>query len=75
MLKFKACPKCKGDIVLDRDQYGWYEQCIQCGYLRNIESVVEVKQPRGEEKEEEKKVPSRSRKKATGKADSVSAKN
>jgi hypothetical protein len=37
MLKLKSCPKCKeGDVTYDRDQYGWYEYCIQCGYIRDF---------------------------------------
>lgn len=31
MLKVKSCPRCKGDVVRSRDQYGWVEECIQCG--------------------------------------------
>ncbi len=50
MLKFKYCPRCRGDIVFDRDFYGLYEQCLQCGYLRDIPSTVELHQ-HGEEKE------------------------
>jgi len=45
MLKLKGCPKCKkGDVTLDRDHYGWYEYCIQCGYMRDLESMVEFGQ-------------------------------
>lgn len=33
MIKLKGCPKCKGDVILDKDIHGWYEQCLQCGYL------------------------------------------
>ena len=44
MLKLKSCPKCKGDIMVDRDSYGWYEQCLQCGYLRDLRNVVGAKQ-------------------------------
>jgi ssDNA-binding Zn-finger/Zn-ribbon topoisomerase 1 len=37
MMKLKSCPKCKaGDVTFDRDQYGWYEYCIQCGYIRDL---------------------------------------
>jgi hypothetical protein len=37
MLKLKGCPKCKeGDVTSDRDLYGWYEYCIQCGYTRDL---------------------------------------
>ncbi len=28
----RRCPKCGGNIYLDKDHYGWYEQCLQCGY-------------------------------------------
>ena len=45
MLKLKGCPRCKkGDVALDRDQYGWYEYCIQCGYMRNLVGIVEAGQ-------------------------------
>jgi hypothetical protein len=30
--KSKACPRCGGDMFLDRDLDFWYEQCIQCSY-------------------------------------------
>ncbi|MFH1003712.1 MAG: hypothetical protein V1780_06175 [Chloroflexota bacterium] len=40
MLRLKSCPRCNGDIRLDRDQYGWYEECIQCGYVRDLKKVV-----------------------------------
>jgi hypothetical protein len=44
MLRLKCCPKCKGDVLLDKDHYGWYEQCLQCGYLRDLETIVQVEQ-------------------------------
>ncbi len=33
------CPKCGGKVFLDRDHYGWYAQCLLCGFLRNLEEV------------------------------------
>ena len=43
MLRPKSCPRCKtGDVGVDRDHHGWYEYCIQCGYLRDLVGVVEV---------------------------------
>ena len=37
MLRLKSCPKCKtGDMVLDRDAYGSYMRCLQCGFLRYL---------------------------------------
>ncbi len=32
MLWFKQCPKCEGDLYLDRDMYGPFVACLQCGY-------------------------------------------
>lgn len=32
MVYFKACNRCQGDMLLERDRYGQYVQCIQCGY-------------------------------------------
>jgi len=28
----KACKRCGGDLSLERDKYGVYAECIQCGY-------------------------------------------
>ena len=36
MLKLKACPRCEGDLHINRDMYGPYRQCLQCGYMRDI---------------------------------------
>jgi len=44
MLRLKSCPRCKGDVMVDRDYYGWYEQCLQCGYLCDLKNVVKVQQ-------------------------------
>jgi len=38
----KRCPKCGGNIFLDRDLYGWYEKCLQCGYTCDLETIVEA---------------------------------
>lgn len=44
MWRFKACPKCGGDIFVDEDMTGWYEQCLQCGYLHDLKSITEIKE-------------------------------
>ena len=36
MLKLKACPRCRGDLHTNRDLYGDYSHCLQCGYMRDI---------------------------------------
>ncbi|MBI2869122.1 MAG: hypothetical protein HYX96_04770 [Chloroflexi bacterium] len=50
-MAIKKCPRCRGgDIRIDRDEYGWYEQCIMCGYMRDlvleVRSVPELVKPR-----------------------------
>ncbi|MCH8205556.1 MAG: hypothetical protein IH956_00960 [Chloroflexi bacterium] len=32
----KSCPRCQtGAVVLDRDVYGEYVQCLHCGYMKD----------------------------------------
>ena len=35
MLNFKSCPRCRGDVNVDRDWYGEYESCLQCGWSKD----------------------------------------
>ena len=37
---FKACPKCCGDMYVDRDAYGTFVECLQCGLLRDVKGSV-----------------------------------
>jgi DNA-directed RNA polymerase subunit M/transcription elongation factor TFIIS len=37
------CPKCGGNLFLDRDYNGWYEQCLQCAYLKDLAVVYQSK--------------------------------
>ncbi len=32
MWRFRCCPRCKGDLWIEKDFDGWYERCLQCGY-------------------------------------------
>jgi DNA-directed RNA polymerase subunit M/transcription elongation factor TFIIS len=36
MLTLKGCPRCKGDLHSNRDMYGSYRECLQCGYMQDI---------------------------------------
>ena len=38
----KGCLKCQGDIWLDLDDYGWYEQCTVCNYYCRFEGIKYV---------------------------------
>ncbi len=38
MMKVHRCKRCQGKLIRDRDEYGWYELCIQCGNIQDIDS-------------------------------------
>ena len=45
MMQFKACPRCRGDLELERNEVGDVEvSCIQCG-LRRFGRVSDFKAP------------------------------
>jgi len=49
-------------MIVDRDQYGWYEDCIQCGYMGDLVDIVELEQQQAcGENEERGKVKTSSR--------------
>jgi hypothetical protein len=31
-------------VFIDYDLNGWYEECLQCGYLRDLKTVLEVRE-------------------------------
>ena len=41
MFWLKNCPRCHGDLFQERDQYGWYVSCLQCGHhLNGVEEAI-----------------------------------
>lgn len=38
MFWLKGCPRCSGDLYSDRDQYGTFVSCLQCGLNREMSS-------------------------------------
>ncbi len=47
MWKVRSCPRCRGDIFVDRDLDGWYEQCLQCSHRHELKDLGLLKeQPR-----------------------------
>lgn len=49
------CPKCGGNLYLDRDYIGWCEQCLQCAYMKDLGVVYQSKKKA--EKETAESVP------------------
>jgi hypothetical protein len=35
------CPKCGGNLYLDRDYNGWYETCLMCSYMKDLAVVYQ----------------------------------
>lgn len=42
MWKMKACPRCGGDVYIGRAIDTWYEQCLQCGYQRELNKISSI---------------------------------
>lgn len=42
MFYFKSCTKCHGDQTLEKDSFGAYLKCLQCG------TYIEVKESQGQ---------------------------
>ena len=42
MIRFKACPKCGGDLYVNKDIHGDFLNCLQCGYLKDLTEETEI---------------------------------
>ena len=41
MIWIKSCPRCRGDLLQNRDLFGWYVSCFQCGHhLSEVEEAT-----------------------------------
>jgi len=38
--KLKSCPRCSGDLYIQRETDGWYEECLLCGYQHDVSALV-----------------------------------
>jgi hypothetical protein len=38
----KGCPRCNGDLFTDRDWYGPFIQCLQCGWMADYPVATEA---------------------------------
>ena len=43
---FRDCPRCGGDVKRNRDHYGEYHQCLQCGYMLDIDKTPDKRSHR-----------------------------
>ena len=45
MVYFKNCPRCGGDMHNNRDIYGAYKECLQCGLMVDIDKRSKTPAP------------------------------
>ena len=38
-LKHNSCPRCKGTMGRDRDRFGIFLNCLQCGHIIDLKTV------------------------------------
>jgi DNA-directed RNA polymerase subunit M/transcription elongation factor TFIIS len=57
MWKLKTCPRCQGDLFVERDMDGWFQQCLQCGYRRELKALVEAKKVQPQPNPESERLP------------------
>ena len=43
--RVRACPRCHGDMFIDRGMDSWYQQCLQCSYRVELKPLVKIKEP------------------------------
>jgi hypothetical protein len=53
--RLESCPKCKGRLLLEKDNYGSYQQCLQCGFIHDLETITWIDEPIDEPQAEEDK--------------------
>lgn len=41
----KSCPRCHGDLVFEQDSAGRYRQCLQCGFVQDVDDAPRPKAP------------------------------
>jgi hypothetical protein len=44
MMKLKGCPRCGGDLFIDENRDGRSEQCLQCGFEKEMKPVFQSAQ-------------------------------
>ena len=42
MWRLKGCQKCGGDVFIEKDAYGWYQECLQCGWRDELTVPVKT---------------------------------
>ena len=41
-----SCPRCRGFLYANRDRYGNYDECLQCGYMVDFAKLGNIRERR-----------------------------
>jgi hypothetical protein len=55
--KLNSCPKCKGALFIDRDNYGKYLTCSSCGWCKDLAESSQLPRSRIDEDADREGVP------------------
>jgi len=36
MITYRRCPRCNWRLNIAKDQHGWFVECINCGFTRDL---------------------------------------
>lgn len=42
ILEHHSCPRCNGRLSLEKDSVGFYQECIFCGFTKDLEPATKA---------------------------------
>ena len=45
VIRLKECKRCGGDLSMERDRYGSYKSCLQCGAIEDEVNELPLEPP------------------------------
>ncbi len=46
MMLLKACPRCGGDLIVEREEFAQVVTCLQCGYTGDLRTLRRIQAER-----------------------------
>ncbi len=53
--RLRDCPRCGGDLFIDRDIDVWYAICLQCSYRTELKTIFSYKEREAQRNKEPSK--------------------
>ena len=51
MVRWEKCPRCGKGLRIDHDEYGWYLECLVCGFTHDLNRLQYKQQTKSGVKE------------------------